>query len=109
MQLAFVPLNGALVPVPGELTSEGQPPRRVCAMVKRGEWVFLSSPLTVESTSREAAGLIRMAQRGDLAAADVTTAVGCGVSFEPVEFVGEREGWRVAKATSESRVAAKES
>ncbi len=109
MQLAFVPLNGALVPVPGELTVDGQPPRRVCAMVKRGEWAFLSSPLTVESTAREAAGLIRMAQRGDLAAADAPTAVACGVSFEPVEFAGERDGWRVAKATSKSRAAAKES
>lgn len=99
MRLSFVPLDGALVPVPGDLTLDGQPPRRVCARVRKNAWETISTPLAVDDTDKTALGLIRMAQRGDLAPADAETAAAVGVPFRAVTFVGPTEGWRVTAPT----------
>jgi len=107
-KLSFVPLGGALVPIPGELTVHGQQPRRLCARVGASGWEFTGSALSVEAGAPVAAGLVRMAMRGDIAPADAETAAACGVAFAPVEFVGAAEGWRVKTTAPKSRTAAKE-
>ena len=103
--LQFVPLGKSLVPLPGTQETEGQAPRRVCARVVRGEWTWSSTPHSVDPQSRDAIGLIRMAQRGDLAPADEATAAACGLQFKPVAFV---DGAWKHDSPSPARRAAKE-
>lgn len=103
MSLSFVPRGKTLIPVPGELTTHNQAPRRVCAQVRAGEWVIMPTPLTVPEGTQVATGLVRMAQRGDLLPADAATAAVCGVPYQPVEYVSPSDGWRVAQTTASQR------
>lgn len=94
--LAFVPLDGRLIPTPTEQTLEGQQPKRLCARVRGDQWVFVGTPHQVAEGTPAAEGMARLLARDEVAPADAATARALGVAFRPVEFQGDAAGWRIA-------------
>ena len=95
-KLAFVPLDGRLIPTPFGQTIDNQQPKRICARVRDDRWVFIGAPHEVEDKTPAAEGMIRLLDRGEVAPANADTARALGVPFRPLEFMGESAGWRIA-------------